>query len=152
MITRSAKRKPKREFEAVDSKPKTLPVAFGKPPTLAEQIAYHMAASNRYAAAQLGDGSDDDDFGGSDGDWEDEVRSPHELVYDEQLNRELTRYQKEHLDRQRAEFDQKLSAKIQADREKKATVEAAKKAINAEHQKPKNKGPSDPKKPESDED
>lgn len=133
------KRNTPRRFEAVDSKPKTLPVAFGRPPTLAEQISRHMLASQRYAAAQQGDGTDDDDFGGPEGDWEDEVASPHELVYDEQLNRELTRYQKEHLDRQRAEFDKRLAAKIKSDRERKATVEAAKKALEAERQMPKNK-------------
>lgn len=131
-----------RRFEAVDSKPKTLPVSFSRPPTLQEQLAYHFAASNRYAAARLGDGSDDDDFGGSEGDWEDEIQSPHELVYDEQLNRELTRYQKEHLDRQRKVFDQRLSEKIKADRDRKATIEAAKKALNAEH---KNAPKSEPK-------
>lgn len=128
------KQKSPRHYEAVDSKPRTLPVSFGRPPTLAEQIAQHMAASNRYAAARLGDGSDDDDFGGSDSDWEDEPGSPHELVYDEQLNRELTRYQKEHLDRQRAEFDKKLAGKIKEAREKKATIAAAKKALAAEEQ------------------
>lgn len=126
-----------RRYEAVDSKPKTLPVSFGRPPTLAEQIASHMLASQRYANAQNGDMSDDDDFEGPEGDWEDEPNSPHELVYDEQLNRDLTRYQKEHLDRQRAEFDKKLGDKIKQDRDRKATVNAAKKALAAEQQKPK---------------
>lgn len=133
------KRETPRRFEAVDSKPKSLPVSFGRPPTLAEQIAYHMSASSRYAAAQAGDGTDDEDFGGPEGDWEDEAQSPHELVYDEQLNRELTRFQKEHLDRQRAEFDRQLNARIKSDKEKKAAISAAKKALEAERQEPKNK-------------
>jgi len=136
------KRDTPRRFEAVDSKPKTLPVAFSRPPTLAEQIASHMLASNRYAASRAGDGTDDDDFDGPEGDWEDEIQSPHELVYDEQLNRDLTRYQKEHLDRQRAEFDKQLANKIKSDRERKATIAAAKKALEAERQ-------NEPKKPKN---
>lgn len=133
-----------RRFEAVDSKPRTLPISFGRPPTLAEQIASHMLASERYAIAQAGDGSNDDDFDGPEGDWEDEAQSPHELVYDEQLNRDLTRFQKEHLDKQRAEYDRRLADKIKSDRERAATVKAAKNQLAAEQQKPKNEGPTDP--------
>lgn len=126
------KRQVKRRHEATDPKPKTLPMNFGRPPTLPEQIAYHLAASERYARAQAGDGTDDDDFGGPDSDWEDEPGSPHELVYDEQLNRELTRYQKEHLDAQRAEFDKIVMEKRAARRAEMATIAEATRRLKKE--------------------
>lgn len=109
------KYKPIRRYEAVDPNPVTLPVKFQRPPTLAEQIARFMGAHERYVAQQGQESPDEvDDFEIED---EDAPHSPHELVYDEQLNRELPRFEKEHLDRQRAAFDEKLQTKIREDRQ-----------------------------------
>jgi len=131
-----SKRNISRRTEEVDPRPLTAPVKFQKPPTLAEQIARYMGAHNRYVASQEGEESpeDFDDFGT---DEEDEhFQSPHELVYDEQLNRELTRYEKAVLDKQRKSFDAALTRKI---RDEKAAAEAAERAaaIDAKRKKQK---------------
>lgn len=116
-----------RRHEATDPTPMTLPVKFQKPPTLAEQIARHMGATQRWQEQHASESPDDAlDFGDDD---EDEPRSIHELVFDEQLNRELTRYEKMALDKSRAAFDQKLQAKIQNDRAARAAADEAERRI-----------------------
>lgn len=105
---------PKRRHEFVDPNPISLPVKFQQPPTLAEQIARFMGAHERYVAQQGHEHpSEADDFDIPD---EDSPESPHELVFDAQLNREIPRYEKEHLDTKRQQFDEALRKKIAEDR------------------------------------
>lgn len=122
-----------RRHEATDPNPISLPVKFRKPPTLAEQIARYMSDHKRHNEEEGTETREEaDDHEVSD---DESPYSPHELVYDEQLNRELTRYQKEHLDQQRAVFDAQLSQQIA---EAKRARKAAEQALNdAKHQKPK---------------
>lgn len=137
-----AKRKVERRYEATDPKPKTLPVNFQRPPTLAEQIARHMAASERYNLMQGHETAEEaEDFGT---DEEDEhLYSPHELVHDTLLNRELPRYEYEVLQRQRAAFDATLNRKMRDDRAaaaaRKVAEEAAQAALDASRKKSKKK-------------
>lgn len=104
-----------RHYEAVDPNPHTMALKFQRPPTLAEQIAQYMGAHNRHLE-QLGveTAEEADDFDVDDED--DAPESPHELVFDPLLNRELPRYQKALIDRDRAKFDETLAEKIRADR------------------------------------
>lgn len=120
-----------RRHEYVDSNPITLPVRFQRPPTLAEQVARYMGAHQRYQEAQDGHETpeDMDDFHTED---ENEPHSPHELVFDPLLNRELPRYEKTLLDQGRARFEKELQSKIQSDRASKEAAAATKKAIDAE--------------------
>lgn len=103
-----------RHYEAVDPNPHSMAVKFQRPPTLAEQIAQYMGQHNRHLE-QLGveTAEEADDF---EIDEEGTPESPHELVYDALLNRELPRYQKVLIDRDRAKFDDQLAEKIRADR------------------------------------
>jgi len=124
MKTRKSAR---RRTEYVDPNPMTLPVKFQKPPTLAEQIARYMGAHSRFQEAQ-GDESPDeaDDFEIQD---DDGIYSPHELVRDELLNKDLTRYEKQVLDVQRAKFDQDLQARIREAKKEKALIASAQKSL-----------------------
>lgn len=132
------RRNPVRRHEVTDPNPMTLPVKFQKPPTLAEQIARYMGAHERYAAEHGEETPEEaDDFNVED---EDAPESPHELVYDELLNRELPRYEKVLLDQGRRKFDAELQSKMRAD---KAAYEAAQK-IAAEQQKKSKKKESAP--------
>lgn len=107
-------RNPKvRRHEVTDPNPMTLPVKFQKPPTLAEQIARYMGAHQRFQDEGEETANEADDFDVED---EDSPHSPHELVYDELLNREMPRYEKEMLERGRARFDAQLQEKIRQDR------------------------------------
>lgn len=125
-------RNPKRRLEAVDSRPGSIPVKFQKPPTLAEQIARHMASHERYVAQSGRESPDEaDDFDMPD---EDEVESPHELVYDEPLNREITRYEQALLNAQRAHFDSVLAKKLEADKARKGVLEVAKRAAEKKYE------------------
>lgn len=112
-----------RHYEAVDPNPHTMALKFQRPPTLAEQIAQYMGQHNRHLE-QLGveTAEEADDF---EVDEDGNPESPHELVFDALLNRELPRYQKALIDRDRAKFDEQLAEKIRADR---LAAEAAKRA------------------------
>ncbi|AZL82994.1 hypothetical protein [Apis mellifera associated microvirus 52] len=112
-----------RHYEAVDSNPHAMAVKIQRPPTLAEQIQAYMGQHNR-RLEQLGveTAEEADDFDVED---EDAPESPHELVYDPLLNRELPRYQKVLIDQDRAKFDEQLADKIRADR---LAAEAARRA------------------------
>lgn len=112
-----------RHYEAVDPQPHSMAVKFQRPPTLAEQIAQYMGQHNRHLE-QLGveTAEEADDF---EVDEDGIVESPHELVFDALLNREMPRYQKVLIDRDRAKFDDALAEKIRADR---IAAEAAKRA------------------------
>lgn len=114
-------KKSRRRHEAVDPNPVSAPVKFQRPPTLAEQIARFLGQHERYVKSQEAESPDDaEDFDIPD---EDSPESPHELVYDEQLNRELPRYEKALLDRQRAAFDEALKKRIQDERNARAAAE-----------------------------
>lgn len=116
-----------RRHEATDPMPMTLPVQFQKPPTLAEQIARHLGAQKRWEEQHALETAEDAlDFGDDD---EDEPTSIHELVFDPELNRELTRYEKAALDKSRARFDAELQKKIAADRAAKAAADEAERRI-----------------------
>lgn len=116
-----------RRHEATDPNPMTLPVKFQKPPTLAEQIARHMASTQRWQEAHADESPEEaHDFGD---DNEDEPQSIHELVFDPELNQELTRYEKAALDRSRARFDAQLKAKIERDRAARAAADEAERRI-----------------------
>lgn len=124
-----------RRHEYADPNPMTLPVKFQKPPTLAEQIARYMGAHERFQNAQGKETPDEaDDFDVLE---DDEIYSPHELVHDELLNKDITRYEKQVLDVQRSKFDQELQARIRQDKQAASAATAAKKAIAAEHKKAK---------------
>lgn len=115
-------KKAKRRHEFVDSNPMTLPVKFQRPPTLAEQIARFMGANDRLQSMQGTESPEEaEDFT----DEDDEPKSPHELVYDELINREIPRFEKELLDRGRAEFDSALAKKIREDRMAAAAAQKA---------------------------
>lgn len=124
--TKDRKKSSLRRHEVTDPNPMTLPVKFKKPPTLAEQIARYMGDHERF---NEGDGSDEDDFEVAE---DESPESPHELVYDPLLNRELPRYEKILLDRGRAEFDAKLLQKMKDDKASAAAVALAKEQIDAE--------------------
>ena len=130
-----------RRTEVTDPNPMTLPVKFQKPPTLAEQIARFMGAHERFQNQQGEDSPDEaDDFDVED---EDEPHSPHELVRDPLLNRDITRYEKEVLDRQRDQFDKALQQKIREDKQTAMAAEKAKKALAAERKASKKIGSPD---------
>lgn len=113
----------RRRHEITDPTPITLPVKFQKPPTLAEQIARFMGQQERYAAQQGHETPEEaDDFDIPD---DDAPESPHELVFDPDLNREIPRYEKVLLDRDRARFDSELNKKIRADQAAARAAEAA---------------------------
>lgn len=113
-----------RRHEVTDPNPISMPVKFQRPPTLAEQIARFMGAHERFQAQQGEETIEEaEDF---DIEEDDSPHSPHELVYDEQLNREMPRYEKMLLDRQRAQFEEKLQQRIREDRVKAEAVNAQK--------------------------
>lgn len=138
---------PKRELEWVDPTPISLPVGFAKPPTLAEQIARYLNQAERLKQ-EAGEESPDeaDDFGSDEED--EQIYSPHEVVFDELLNREIPRWQKEHFEKQRKEFDNRLMAKVVEDRKAAQAAEKAKQQLAAERRKKKEQ----PRPDESDED
>lgn len=129
------KRNPDRRHEVVDPNPMTLPVKFQRPPTLAEQVARYMGAHERYAAQQGHETPEEaDDFGDDD---EDEPTSPHELVFDSLLNREIPRYEKTLLDAGRRKFDSELQRKIREDKAAARAAKAAEMRLAAQRQKAK---------------
>lgn len=127
-----------RRYEAVDPNPVSLPVKFQRPPTLAEQIARFMGAHQRFQEQQGSESPEEaEDFDVED---DESPYSPHELVYDSQLNRELPRFEKEHLDKQRAEFDRLLAQKAAQDRAARQAAES----VSRQKMSEKNKAPSAP--------
>lgn len=126
-----------RRHEVVDPNPVAIPVKFQRPPTLAEQIARFMGAQQRYAALQGEETPDEADDLEVDDDASPE--SPHELVHDPLLNREIPRYEKVLLDRDRAKFDRALQEKIVADRNARAAAERAAAALNTPQKKSRKK-------------
>lgn len=141
------KRQPARRHEFTDPNPMTLPVKFQKPPTLAEQIARYMGAHDRYQDQGEESPEEADDFGDDD---EDEPRSPHELVFDPLLNREIPVYEKILLDKGRAKFEAELAEKVKADKAAAAATQQAKKLIAAEQQKQKKERSAPPSEPVED--
>lgn len=131
-----------RRFEAVDSKPMTLPVKFQRPPSLAEQIARYMAAHERYAASQE---EEFDDDGADLEDFDDVIESPHELVHDPLLNRDIPRHEFILLQRERAVFDKQLSEKVRQDKLAAAEAKKLKEAMAeaARHKKSAKSAPAD---------
>lgn len=138
----SNKHKPVRRYEAVDPNPTAAAVNFRKPPTLAEQIARYMGDHERWKSQQGFETPEEaDDLEVSD---DDAPESPHELVYDEQLNREMPRYEKMLLDRQRAAFEEKLAQKLNADKAARAAADEAERRLKSERKKSTKKVDQDP--------
>lgn len=136
---------PKRRHEYVDPTPTTAAVKFQRPPTLAEQIARYMGAHHRWQEQQrLETPEEADDLEVSD---DDVIESPHELVYDEELNREVPRYEKMLLDRQREQFDRVIAEKKKSDLAARRAADEAEKRLRQERKKPTKKVES----PEGDE-
>lgn len=127
------KHTPKRRHEYADPTPTTAAVQFKTPPTLAEQIARYMGQHHRWQAQQgieTPEEAEDLDI-----DEDDSPESPHELVYDEQINREIPRYEKMLLDEQRKKFDQVIEEKRKADLAARRAAEAAEKRYRAQRKK-----------------
>lgn len=120
---------PSRRHEVVDPNPVSLPVRFQTPPTLAQQIARHMGAHERFVKAQEGLETEDDavDLEME----EDEIESPHELVYDKLINREVPRHEYVMMQLQRRKFDEELARKISSDQARAAAIAEAEKRVAA---------------------
>lgn len=90
--------------EPVDSKPMAIPVGFQRPPTLQEQVArlVRTEVSRRAAEQGLETFEEADDFEVGD---DFEPNSPHELVFDPELGREMSKAEKQYIDEGRAAFD-----------------------------------------------
>lgn len=123
-------RNPKRRHEYVDPTPTTAAVKFQRPPTLAEQIARYMGQHQRWQAQQGFETPDEaEDIESPE---EEHVESPHELVFDEQLNREMPRYEKMVLDAQRKTFDEQLEKKRRADLAARKAADEAERRLKEE--------------------
>lgn len=122
-----------RRHEVVDPKPMTLPVPFQTPPTLAQQIARHMGAHERFVKSQEGLESEEDAV-----DLEieeDEIESPHELVYDKLINREVPRHEYVLMQLQRRKFDDELARKLASDKARAAAIAEAEERVAAAQRK-----------------
>lgn len=97
--------------EILDSTPMAVPVGFKRPPTLQEQIA-RAVRSEQFRAQMESLGmetfAEADDFDvGEDFD----PKTPYEMEFDPDLGKEITHEMKQHLDRERAQFDQFVKEK-----------------------------------------
>lgn len=118
-----SKHKPKRQFESIDPRPHVLPVNFTRPPTLQELVRDQLAANERLAKAH---GQDESDSEGWDNpEYADLPETPHELVHDELLNKDMPRHEKILLDHGRNVFEKKLQERIKRDRERSRIAKSA---------------------------
>lgn len=98
--------------------------------SIAVKTYNHLTIEERVARAVRGELNRAKEMPEEDFEWEfhdgDDFSSPHELVFDEGLNKEITRAEKFFVDRQRAKFDgyvteakkRKASAKKKAEKPK----------------------------------
>lgn len=95
--------------EVPDPTPMAIPIGFKRPETLAEQVRRLVRSEqlSSYARSQgmesfeeAEDFDVDDDF---------DPRTPYELEFDPAVGKEITRGEKQHLDRARGEFDQEVA-------------------------------------------
>lgn len=115
--------------ERPDPTPVEAPFKFQRPKDLATMVREAVQSAHLAQLAQQ-EGFDTfeeyDDFDVSDDD-ENQMTSDHELVYEPDLEREVTKYEKAHLDKSRAEFDKfvkhKQAEAAKAKRVKKKPVE-----------------------------
>lgn len=95
--------------EKVDPKPAGIPVGFQRPPTLQEQVQRFIRHEMSQAAANGGletwEEADDFDVGD---DYD--PSSPHELVFDPELGKEITKDQQRYVAQSRKKFDEEVVA------------------------------------------
>lgn len=123
-------------FDKADPKPTGIPLNFKRPPTLAEQVARlvhseHFKRQMEQSGFETIDEAEDFEVG------DDYVPdSPHELVYDDDLGKEISKQEKRQLDQDRARFDVYVKNTL-AERKRKA-----------KEKKQSEEAPSEPKKPD----
>lgn len=114
--------------EPVDSKPMAIPVGFRRPPTLQEQVQRLIRnEASRYALENGMESFEDaDDFEVGD---DFEPNSPHELVFDPELGREMSKDEKRYIDEGRAAFDAAAKKKRQKSAEEETPNPKPKKKV-----------------------
>lgn len=109
--------------EVLDPTPVAVPVHFKRPPTLQEQIR-SMVRSEELRRAASSQGMETfeeaDDFAVGD-DYD--PRSPHELVFDPELGKEVSQEEAQVLNTARQEFDHKLKDAQKRPRQEKVLEE-----------------------------
>ena len=110
-------------YDKTDPTPPAIPLKWKRPPTLQEQVArmVHSEQFKQYMEREGFETIDEaEDFEVGD-DYVPEA--PHELVYDHDLGKEVSKREKANLDRDREKFDnyarQELAKKRAAKKEKK---------------------------------
>lgn len=92
--------------ETPDPTPVAAPFKFDRPKSLAEMVR-EAVQGHALAAAAAREGYDTfeewDDYEPED---DNDLSTEHELVHDPDLDREVTKYEKRHLDADRARFDE----------------------------------------------
>lgn len=114
--------------EQLDPTPVEAPFKFTKPPALAELV--RQAVQGHISQLAQTEGFDSfEEFDDFEVDEED-MSSEHDLLFDPDLDREVTRYEKRHLDESRKTFDKFVAEKQKESKRKK--LEEAKKASEKE--------------------
>lgn len=90
-------------FEKNNGAKRNLPIAFGRPPSLEEQMLRVVRSEIFREGVRRRAANVDPELYVEEG-----PTSPHEMVFDKDLGREMPRWEKEAIDRDRAEFDRQL--------------------------------------------
>lgn len=117
--------------EKPDPKPIAAPFKFDKPKSLTELVQEAVASAQfRMMVEREGAGTIDDfdDFGDESDMDELDFESGHELVFDSDLGKEVSKAEKSMLDKERQTFDRFVAGKQKEAREKRRAVKEEQKA------------------------
>lgn len=115
--------------EIPDSTPGPIPVGFKRPLTLQEQVR-QMIRLSQVESEEINsiEVDDEDGFSAVENEEELAIQSPYDLIYDEDIKKELPRFEKVEVDRAKRDFDNKLNAaRIEKDLSHRKRSKAAKK-------------------------
>lgn len=120
-------------FERPSQEKRRIPVGFHQPESLEAQIARIVRSQVSRVSLQKRAEQLDPEF--EDLEYERKAHSPHELVFDEDTGIEMTRWEKESVDKEREAFDSKAKAYLERRKQRLLSLKKQKPEVKDEKKK-----------------